>query len=287
MRLSSPAKVNLGLRLLRKRKNGYHDIETFFHTLAWGDELLIEPAGQTALTVVSAPDAAFPALLQEVPQDSSNLVWKAAELLRERFDLPGVSVTLIKRIPPGTGLGGGSSNAAAMLRGMVDLFEVNISDQEIQNIAVELGADVPFLLSGGCALAEGIGETLTPIAPLSDVPVILLLHPFMISTPWAYGSAGLSEEKRASYRDYLAEKGHIAEILSSIDLRNDLEEPVVKVYPDITGSLSALRDSGAFFVSMTGSGSAVFGLYDTDDDAEKAVRKLVDGGFSIIETVLR
>ncbi len=287
MRLTAPAKVNLGLRLLRKREDGYHEIETFFHTLAWGDELLIEPAGEISLTVVTAPDALFPEMFQDVPADSSNLVWKAATLLRDRLEMPGVSVTLMKRIPPGAGLGGGSSDAAAALKGMIDLFELNVSDEEILNMAVELGADVPFLLSGGCALAEGIGETLTAVTPVTDIPVLILLLPFMVSTQWAYDSAGLSEEKTACYGGYLAEKGDFADILSSIDLRNDLEEPVIKAYPDITGSLSALRDSGAFFVSMTGSGSAAFGLYYSDDDAAEAAGKLVDGGFSVIETILR
>ncbi|MFC1628026.1 4-(cytidine 5'-diphospho)-2-C-methyl-D-erythritol kinase [Gemmatimonadota bacterium] len=287
MRLTAPAKVNLGLRLLRKREDGYHEIETFFHTLAWSDELLIEPAGEITLSVVTAPDSVCPELLQEVPHDSSNLVWKAAILLGERLDMSGVSVTLIKRIPPGAGLGGGSSDAAAALKGMIDLFELNVSDEELLNMAVDLGADVPFLLSGGCALAEGIGETLTAVSPVAEVPALILLHPFMVSTQWAYRSAGLSEEKTACYGGYLAEKGDMADILSSIDLRNDLEEPVIKAYPEIIDSLSALRDSGAFFVSMTGSGSAVFGLFHSDDDAAEAARNLVDGGFSVIETVLR
>ncbi len=287
MRLTAPAKVNLGLRLLRKRADGYHEIETFFHTLAWGDELLIEPAGEIILNVVTAPDAAFPELLQEVPGDNTNLVWKAAGLLRKRRDIPGVAVTLMKRVPPGAGLGGGSSDAATVLKGMIDLFELDVSDEEMRDMALELGADVPFLLSGGCALAEGIGETLTSITPVADVPVLILLHPFMVSTQWAYDSAGFSEEKAGCYSGYLAERGDIADILSSIDLRNDLEEPVIKAYPDIIGSLSALRDSGAFFVSMTGSGSAVFGLFSINDDAAEAARKLVDRGFSVIETVLR
>jgi len=287
VRLTAPAKVNLGLRLLRKRADGYHEIETFFHTLAWGDELLIEPAGEIILNVVTAPDAAFPELLQEVPGDNTNLVWKAAGLLRKRRDIPGVAVTLMKRVPPGAGLGGGSSDAATVLKGMIDLFELDVSDEEMRDMALELGADVPFLLSGGCALAEGIGETLTSITPVADVPVLILLHPFMVSTQWAYDSAGFSEEKAGCYSGYLAERGDIADILSSIDLRNDLEEPVIKAYPDIIGSLSALRDSGAFFVSMTGSGSAVFGLFSINDDAAEAARKLVDRGFSVIETVLR
>jgi len=287
VRLAAPAKVNLGLRLLRKRGDGYHEIETFFHTLAWGDDLQLEPADEIALTVVSAADAMFPELLKEVPQDSSNLVWKAASILRERFDVPGVSITLNKRIPPGAGLGGGSSDAAAVLKGMIDLFELDVPDEEMRAMAVDLGADVPFLLTGGCALAEGIGERLTAVTPLMDIPALVLLHPITVSTQWAYGSAGLEEEKTACFGGYLAEMGGIADVLSSIDLRNDLEEPVIKAYPDITGSLSALRDSGAFFVSMTGSGSAVFGLFSTDDDAAGTALKLADEGFSVFETVLR
>jgi len=285
--IHAPAKVNLGLRLLRKREDGYHEIETFFHTLAWGDELRIEPSDTLSLTVVPASDAAFPELLEEVPADSSNLVWRAADLLMKRFDLPGVSITLTKRIPPGAGLGGGSSDAAATLRGLTDCYRLDISEADLHVMAVELGADVPFLLTGGCALAEGIGERLTPIEPLDDVPVIIILHPFTVPTPWAYRAAGLKDEKEACYRRCLTDEGGIAGVLNCIDLRNDLEDPVIEAYPDVTDSLTVLRDSGAFFVSQTGSGSAVYGLYTTEDDAAGAARQLGDEGFAIIETVLR
>jgi len=222
-----------------------------------------------------------------VADDSSNLVWRAADLLMKRFDLPGVSIILTKRIPPGAGLGGGSSDAAATLRGLKNLFQLDISGADLHRLAKELGADVPFLLTGGCALGEGIGEKLTAIEPLEDIPVLVLLHPFTIPTPWAYRAAGLKDEKDARYRRHLADEGGIAGVLNCIDLRNDLEDPVNEAYPDITGSLTALRDSGALFASLAGSGSAVYGLYTTEDDAAEAARQLSDGGYSVIETVLR
>jgi 4-diphosphocytidyl-2-C-methyl-D-erythritol kinase len=285
--IHAPAKVNLGLRLLRQREDGYHEIETFFHTLAWGDELSIEPSGSLSLTVVPARDAAFPRLLEGVPGDRSNLVWRAADLMMKRFDLPGAAITLTKRIPPGAGLGGGSSDAAATLRGMTELFRLDIPGSDLAVTAVELGADVPFLLAGGCALAEGIGEKLTPIEPLPGVPVVVVLHPCSIPTPWAYRAVGLKGEREARYRRYLDDVGSIAALLNCIDLRNDFEDPVIEACPDITDSLKALRDSGAFFVSLTGSGSAVYGLYTSERGAADAARRLGDNGLSVIETVLR
>lgn len=287
MKLLAPAKINLGLRLLRRREDGYHDIETFFHTLAWGDEVILEAAGEVSLQVQPAEDALPGEVISRVSSDRSNLAWKAAEAVIRAADLPGLDIILEKRIPPGSGLGGGSSDAAAVLKGALKLYGKEIPAEEMMALALELGADVPFFLKGGCALAEGVGEKLTPVDRVDGMPLLLILHPFQVSTEWAYGAAKYTLTRPACFSDYLSSRGGIKEILSSEELNNDLQEAVLEAHPEIAGSLTALKGSGAFFASMTGSGSAVYGLFDSDEDMAAAATALAAQGYITVETSLR
>lgn len=287
MRLPAPAKVNLGLRLLKRRSDGYHEIESFFHTLAWGDEVELEPADELSLTIETAADAPFPELLKEIPDDETNLAWRAAAAALDAAGYPGVSIHLIKRIPPGAGLGGGSSNAATVLRGVLELAGREMPESAVNSLAAGIGADVPFFLSGGCALVGGIGERVSRIPALNGTPCLLILHPFAVSTPRAYALANYSLTRDPEYGHYLTSHGILGPILSRVALTNDLQEAVAREHPEIAAAVAALEQAGAYFASMTGSGSAVYGLFDSEEEARRAREDIAAGGRVVVETSLR
>ena len=201
--------------------------------------------------------------------------------------LPGVSITIIKRIPPGSGLGGGSSNAATVLTGILELYNLQSESLEIDEIALKLGADVPFFLKGGFALAEGVGENLTHIEPAASLPVILTFPPVGISTEWAYGESNCTLTRTGQFREYQSSYRGLIEMCSRQELVNDLQITAVEAHPEIAVHIAALNKSEARFVSMTGSGSAVYGLFDNDVDAVTAAGNLAADGFSTVRTILQ
>ncbi len=286
MRRFAPAKINIGLRLLNRRPDGYHAIETILHTLDWGDDVSLKPAEGISLEVVALPDAPNLSEMAQVPVDESNLAWKAADLVLRELNLPGVSIRIEKRIPPGAGLGGGSSDAAAVLAGIAELYGRQLPDGVVAELAFTLGADVPFFLRGGCALAQGVGEDLTRLSPMPQTDVIVAFPPVSVSTAWAYETAKYTLTRSGEYEDYLKSVEGVIEFCSPSILSNDLEQAVVSAHPAIADHLSALRQTDSFFVSMTGSGSAVYGLYDGTEAAEMACRGLKAMGVSAIHTTL-
>jgi len=287
VKLPAPAKVNIGLRLLARRPDAYHELESFVHTLAWGDEVELERAGEVSLQVVTAPDAPYPQLLEAVPRDGANLAWRAAVAALGAAGMSGVAVRLIKRIPPGAGLGGGSSDAAAVLQGILALGRADLSDSAVNALAAGLGADVPFFLQGGCALVEGIGERVRRVPGLGGTPCVLLLHPFAVSTPRAYQAANYTLTRAPEYGQYLSSHGNLRAILDRETIDNDLLEAVAGAHPEIAASRAALIRAGAFHASMTGSGSAVYGLFDSVEDAHRAALEASAEGRAVVETELR
>ncbi|MFO7768451.1 MAG: 4-(cytidine 5'-diphospho)-2-C-methyl-D-erythritol kinase [bacterium] len=287
LRLDAPAKINLGLRILRRREDGYHELETVLHTLAWGDEVHLERAGKITLEMVPAPDAPRPETVAEIPSDEQNLAWRAARALLDHAGLPGVGIRLVKRVPPGAGLGGGSSDAAAVLKGVDALYGTGLPRKELACLASGLGADVPFFLEGGCALAEGKGDRLTPLPAADDTPVLLLLPDFSVDTAWAYGRADWALTREAAYREYLPSDSGPVRVCIERGFENDLARGVVEVYPEVETLLGRLRGEGAVHVSMTGSGSAVYGLFDTVGRARTASRHLASRYLRTVLTELR
>jgi 4-diphosphocytidyl-2-C-methyl-D-erythritol kinase len=283
----SPAKINIGLRLLSRRPDGYHEIESFFHTLGWGDQVHLEPADEIALSVEPAPDSPDHGAIGSVPTDSTNLAWQAAAGVLELLDLPGVSIRLEKRIPPGSGLGGGSSNAAAVMSGIPHLYDRVVDPARLAALAAEIGADVPFFLRGGFALVEGIGERTTPASGMSGTAVVLAFPPVMVSTAWAYDVANYTLTRSGNYREYLESNGDSVNAGFPGNLSNDLEQAVLSAHPAIADHLSALKQTDPFFVSMTGSGSVVYGLFDEIQVAEAACGSLAARGIRTVLTELR
>ncbi len=286
MRHSAPAKVNLGLRLLRRREDGYHEIETFFHTLRWGDELVLERARGVHLELREAPDNPLPGSTAGVPPGAGNLAWRAAEAVMAETGCPGVRIQLSKRVPPGTGLGGGSSDAAAVLKGLPTLYGIPLALERQHELALRLGADVPFFLVGGCALALGVGERLEPVEPAPGTPVVLAFPPAAVATAAAYRAANYSLTRPPEFPEYVKSHKGIRGIWSQVGLVNDLEAAVLPERPDIAALIEALRSTDATLVSMSGSGSAVFGLFEEPDRAEAAARTLTAAGITTVRTEL-
>jgi 4-diphosphocytidyl-2-C-methyl-D-erythritol kinase len=263
------AKINLSLDITGTRADGYHDLRTVFQALELHDTLTIVARDGPLLLESGAPG---------FPLDESNLVWKAAEAVWELAgrNLPprDVSIRVEKRIPMQAGLGGGSADAAAALVALSRLWAPGLSAVDIGAAAARLGADVPFFLVGGAALGLGRGELLYPLADLPTLEVVLIVPPFGVSTAEAYRwyddarAAEGERDPRAATRPGLIPGDWP---LSARKVTNDLESPVIRRHPVIGDAIAALVAAGADAAAMSGSGSAVFGLFSTHARAARAV----------------
>jgi len=204
----------------------------------------------------------------DVPVDESNLISKAYQLIRSRTERVDTeyAIHLKKKIPMGGGLGGGSSNAAATLNALNQLWKLNFSLQELEKMGVELGADVPFFIKGGVQLAEGIGDILTPVdyALLKEYSFLLVVPPIHISTPWAYNALNktLQPNKR------LPKFSPLSKPMKWELFDNDFERVIRKTYPEISNIKEKLQNAGALYAGLSGSGSTVFGVFDNHQQAE-------------------
>ena len=258
--LFSHAKINLRLDILGKRPDGYHDIRTVFQKITLGDELTI--AVTTGATEVTCDS-------HQVPHNEGNLAYTAARTLLDRYKIKnGVKIAIRKRIPVAAGLGGGSSNAAATLIGVNQLFELGLSNEELMETGKEIGADVPFFIFGKSARATGIGEILEPMKIAPPLWLLLITPDFPISTAWAYGSLRrnlTNRENNIIIRDCI---NHFDEVITI--LSNDLEKVVIPRYPVIQIIKDELLDKGARGSLMSGSGSTVFGIFESETEAKEA-----------------
>lgn len=259
----SYAKINLGLRIIRKRPDGFHDIETVFHRVGLHDIIEIREADE--ISVVSTDPAA--------PSDQTNLAYRAAALLREASGAKaGAGISITKRIPVGAGLGGGSSNAATVLNGLQEFWNVRVPAERLQEIALQLGSDVPYFLGGGSAEAHGRGERLTYLALVIPYAILVCTPGLHVSTAWAYRSVTpRGSEPLRPLKDELADALQRPELLPAA-LANDFEPPVFASFPAIAEAKETLLATGAICASMSGSGSSVFGFYRTTEEAESASR---------------
>jgi 4-diphosphocytidyl-2-C-methyl-D-erythritol kinase len=262
-----PAKINLWLRVLGRRPDGYHELDTLFQTIDVWDELRIEPCSRLSL------DCDDPAL----PVDRSNLVLRAAELLGERYPgrTGGARLTLRKRIPVQAGLGGGSSDGAAALLLCRRFWGLPASDAELAGLAGLLGADVPFFLTGGTARGTGRGDRIEPLPFGGEMPVLLGLPPFGISTAEVFS--------RLDTRLTLPGNGVSLPVLSAHkwpvenDFRsavNDLEGVVFEARPELARFRDALLREGARSALLSGSGAAVYGLFGDDREQDSVAERL-------------
>lgn len=260
----SPAKINLFLAVTGRREDGYHDLVTLMCPVSMADILWITPQPASIRVACDHPG---------VPQNEGNLAFQAAERYFKKAHIrAGVNIVIDKKIPPGSGLGGGSSNAATVLKVLNRQYGHPLPQAQLAEIATGLGADVPFFLFSGAAVARGIGERLTPYEGLSPMSAVLVYPGFGVSTAQVFGQLNLALTKcgKKIKAFPLIRKGFDA----AHHLCNDLETVTADLYPEISAVKRALMQQGASGALMSGSGSTVFGLFADPDHACRAARAL-------------
>ena len=281
--LKAQAKINLGLEVLGKRPDGYHEVAMIMQSVSLYDTVILSLQEADITLICDRP---------ELPCDNGNLAFRAADLLRREFGIArGVRIELTKRIPLAAGLAGGSTDAAAVLKGLNRLWRLALSPVELEQLAARLGSDVPFCLWGGTSLATGRGEILTPVPDFAGHGVVLANPPLHVSTAWVYGNyRGAVGNRR---RDIFPlrrsiEQQDFAAVADT--LFNDLETVTVPAYPQVADIKAQLLQAGAAGVLMSGSGPTVFALTpDFASAAELAGRAALgeDVAVFIAETVAR
>ncbi len=265
--LPSFAKLNLDLRVIGKRDDGYHDIFTVFQTVSLCDEITFEDSDSVELTC-SDP---------RVPTDERNLILKAANVLRERFAVTaGAKMHLRKRIPAPGGLGGGSSNAATALIGLKRLWRLDIGFEEMLEIASTLGSDVPFFLYGGTAMGFGRGTEIEPISDIREKYLLIVTPDVQVSTADAFkGLNAPSLTTEASERILLNCRFDAESLdLRHATLKNDFESTVFSSHPQVALVKEKLLDLGAVNALMSGSGASVFAVFDKEETRRTAIKAL-------------
>jgi 4-diphosphocytidyl-2-C-methyl-D-erythritol kinase len=278
--LTARAKVNIGLRITGVRSDGYHEIRSILQEIHLYDTILLHPAPDFSISMTcDDPD---------LPTDESNLCVRAAQILKRAAGRGeyGVQIRLIKRIPTGAGLGGGSSDAAAVLKGLNQFWELNLPPSELLKPAARLGSDVPFFILGGCCAVSGRGEKLRSRPPVIRHPLLLIVPKIRISTKWAYKN--IKNYHLTSKRENIIFNGSKSDILTNPALRrfltNDFEPLVFQHYPPLGEIKELLLRNGAFFASLSGSGSSVYGVFENTNTAKQAIENIrVDGASYLLE----
>ena len=254
------SKVNIGLKVLNQREDGYHNIYTIFQELNFGDSIYIEKRDQDC-KIISNVDW--------IPTDKSNICFKAYNEIKKEFSkVKGLYLKIEKKIPTGSGLGGGSANAAAVLKGINKIYKLKLTTNKLEQIASKIGADVPFFIKGKTQLGEGIGEKLTEIHNTIIGTYLIVIPKFSISTEWAYSiikNKLNDQDKKVNFSSFFNGDYSSLQIFE-----NDFERIVIPAYPEIGAIKIKLLELGARFVSLSGSGSTVYGIFDEEATAKEA-----------------
>ncbi len=270
LKIKCPAKVNLSLDVVSRREDGYHNLEMIMHTVKLWDILTVSFEDATSTQITLASNSGF------LPTDGKNLCVKAADLFLKNAGLCGrVSIHIQKNIPVGAGLGGGSSDAAGTLLALSKLTQNPLGAKKLSELAAQIGADVPFFLYGGCMLATGIGEVLSPLPKLKGATILIAKPKYGISTPSVYKSLVL--DKKTPHPDTKS----VIEAIKANDIKllaksggNVLETAVCDKYPEINQYKNIMKSCGAAYALMSGSGSSVFGVFENRSMAVYAANKL-------------
>jgi len=265
LEIDANAKINLALAVKSKRDDGYHELDLIFQEINFSDHLILSKDHRMVFSTDS----------HELNLESDNICLRAARLLQRDFEIPGINIHLEKKIPIGGGLGGGSSNAAAVLKGAMRLYDLTINDEHLLSLATELGADVPFFLLGKAAYGTGKGEILAPISIYNGYYILLVLPEMKISTIWAYKNLNLTLTSK--YADYKFRVFRFQDLdLSEFraEFYNDFENSVFKAHSVLGKLKSKLYDEGASFAAMSGSGAVIFGLFDTEETRAHAFKSM-------------
>lgn len=262
------AKINLGLDVVRRREDGYHEVRMIMQTIHLFDRMDMKKTEEPGITLNTN--------LSFLPVNENNLAYRAAQMLIEEFQIDGgVSMELQKHIPVAAGMAGGSTDAAAVLYGMNQLYKLGLSRAQLMERGVKLGADVPYCLMRGTALAEGIGEQLTSLPPMVKCPILIAKPPISVSTKYVYEHLVLDENTVHPDIDQLV-KDIKAKDLRAIasHMGNVLESVTENQYPEIRKIKETMMDMGAINAMMSGSGPTVFGLFE-DERAAKAAASVI------------
>lgn len=274
LQLKALGKINLGLDVLGKRENGYHDVRMVMQTLYLYDTVTLIKEEKEGIEIESN--------LFFLPKDENNIAWRAAKLLMDEFHIEGgIRIVLEKHIPVAAGMAGGSSNAAAVLYGMNRMYELGLSQQELMDRGVTLGADVPYCIMRGTVLAEGIGEILSPLPPMPKCQILIVKPPISVSTKTIYQALDSKAIKEHPDID------GVIDGLKNQDLHqvagamgNVLEEVTMEMHPVIGKIKNCMLEHGALGAMMSGSGPTVFGIYDDKNKIRTAMSRMRKQGLA-------
>ncbi len=258
-----PAKINLGLWVTEKRSDGFHNIETIFYPIPWYDAIEVNASEKANFSTFGIP----------IPGEANgNLVWKAYQMLKDDFDLSPVHLRLLKNLPIGAGLGGGSSDGTETLLLLDQFFSLNLSEQQLFSYAKELGSDCSFFVNKRPVIARGKGDELVELnIDLGGNKLVLIYPNIHVSTPWAYSNISpLKREKELT--DVIAQ----SKKQWQASLINDFEVVVGREFPRVTEGIEALINSGAWYAAMSGSGSSFFGLFENKYELEALEAKFAN-----------
>lgn len=266
--LKALAKINLGLDVVRRREDGYHEVRMIMQTIQLYDRLDIKRTQEPGIQIQTN--------LSFLPVNENNLIYKAAKLLMDEFSITdGVSVKLDKRIPVAAGMAGGSTDAAAMLIGVNRLFSLGLTKRQLMERGVQIGADVPYCIMRGTALAEGIGEALSPLPPMVKCPVLIAKPSISVSSKFVYQNLKLDDTTIHPDIDRLIDDIKAKNLHDiAAHMGNVLETVTIPNYPVIDEIKKHMLSNGAVGAMMSGSGPTVFGLFDDEDTAKKAYKAM-------------
>ena len=272
VKIKAMAKVNLGLDVLRRREDGYHEVKMVMQTVDLYDELTFKIEDGEGISITSD--------IGELPLNEDNLIYKAAMLLFEKNGkTPGISVRLNKNIPIAAGMAGGSTDAAATLLALNQLLGLGLSKEELAEIGVKIGADVPYCIYGGTYLSEGIGEILTPLTDAPDCYIVIAKPPIGVSTKYVYENLHIETVTDHPDIDGMVEAIQESDLSKVTDkMGNVLETVTIKKYPQIAQMKQCLLENGAENALMSGSGPTVFGIFLKEETAQKALAELEKTG---------
>ena len=276
MRLKALAKINLGLDVLRRKEDGYHEVKMIMQTINLHDQIHMRKIEDDEIRIRTN--------LYYLPNNENNLAYKAAKMLKDEFNLPGgVSINLKKVIPVAAGMAGGSSDAAAVLFGMNKLYGLKLSMQELMDRGVKLGADVPYCIMRGTALAEGIGEKLTKLPAMPKCHILIAKPPINVSTKFVYENLHANDLKPEDHPPVDAQiealkEGNLEKLV--VNMGNVLERVTVPEYPVINEIKQMMLDGGAIGSMMSGSGPTVFGIFTSYNKAKETYDKIEKSGLS-------
>ena len=274
IRLKARAKINLGLDVVRRREDGYHEVKMVMQMLRLYDQIDIEKTQESGIFVRSN--------LSFLPTDERNIAYKAAKVMIDQFGLEqGVIIRIEKHIPVAAGMAGGSTDCAAVLYGMNKLFGLRLNQKKLRELGVKLGADVPYCLMRQTALSEGIGEILTPISPLQDCPILIAKPSVSVSTRHVYEHLKLDEQTMHPDIDGIVTALADGDLYGVADrMANVLETVTVPEHPVIDEIKKQMMASGAVNALMSGSGPTVFGIFDDEEKAKKACEDMKASGLA-------